>query len=113
MFLARRKNRGGGHEPPPLSSYVPLPRIGASLASCLRYRHSWERKDTTDGRCAGRKWRSHDKEIITLSLSRTTAHALTSKGIDIGVGTHAGVSWVKTVRQILHDEHELVLFLIR
>src|SRR6266478_514044 len=98
---------------PPHLHMCSLPRIRARLKSRLRYRLSGQWKDTTDRRCAGRKRRSRDKGIITLSLSRTTLHALTSKGVDVGEGTDARVSWVETVRQVLHDDHKLVLFLIR
>src|SRR4030081_1699613 len=44
---------------------------------------------------------------------RVTGRASTRKGIDVGEGADAGVSWVETVRQCLHDDHDLVLLLIR
>src|SRR5713101_900348 len=86
----------------------------------LRNRRRGKRRDAADSRCAGRKWRSWDKGSITLPRRRTigvrrrvTGTARTRKGIDVGVGTDAGVSRVETVVQCLHDDHELVLLLIR
>src|SRR5438132_14374445 len=44
-----------------------------------------KRRDATDLRRAGRKRRSRDEEVIALRGRRTPAHALTSKGVDVGV----------------------------
>src|ERR1700747_577147 len=44
-----------------------------------------ERRHSADLRCAGRKRRSRDEELITLGRCRTTGHALPGKGIAVGV----------------------------
>src|SRR6266446_5393746 len=97
------------------------PCVHTSLLALRNRLRSGERRYAADSRCARRQWRrSRDKEVVTLPRRRTigicggvAGHAATSKGVDVGVGTHAGVSRVKTVRKVLHDDHELVLLLIR
>src|ERR1700682_3414529 len=73
----------------------------------LRNRRTRDRRDAADSRFAGRKLRSRDKELITLSRSRTTGHASTRKGIAVGIRSR------ETVRECLQECHDVVLFLIR
>src|SRR5260370_4231260 len=73
----------------------------------LRYGRFGDRLDAADSRCAGRKLRSRDKEVIALRLSRTAGHAGTRKGVPV---------WVRcrvTVRECLQEGNDLVLFLVR
>src|SRR5438105_8688308 len=57
-----------------------------SLSLALRNRvRRGQRLDTADRRCARRKRRGRDEELVTLGGSRTTGHALTGKGVDVRV----------------------------
>ncbi len=95
--------------------------VHTSLLALRNRLRSGERRYAADSRCARRQWRrSRDKEVVPLPRRRTigicggvAGHAATSKGVDVGVGTHARVRWVEAVIQCLHDDHELVLLLIR
>src|SRR5215469_12495652 len=73
----------------------------------LRYSRFGDRLDATDSRCARRKFRSRNKELITLGLSRSTGHASTRKGISVWVRSRV------TVRECLQESNDLVLFLVR
>src|ERR1700746_621388 len=73
----------------------------------LRYSRFGDRLDTADSRCARRKFRSRDKELVTLGLSRSTGHASTRKGIPVWVGSRV------TIRECLQEGKDLVLFLVR
>src|ERR1700757_1502574 len=91
------------------------PCIGYSLARpshpplsvLLRNGHSGEWWNVADNTRARRKWRSRDKELITLSCCHTACHAPT--GIDILVRVRSRV----TIRECLEESNDLVLFLIR
>src|SRR6266481_3030035 len=106
MFSRQHTKRHGGRERPPHASYF-APCSVRRLAFCLRNRRIGDRRDVADRRCTGRKVWGQDKGLITLSLSRATGLASTSKGIPVGVGSR------ETIRECLQKYHDLVLLLIR
>ena len=61
---------------------------------------------TADRRCARRKRRGRDEELVTLRRCITAGHALTGKGVDVRVGC------CETIRQRLQEGHDLVFLLI-
>jgi hypothetical protein len=81
-----------------------IPRLAVALRNRLR---AGKRRDVADRRCARRKRRSRDQELIFLGLSRTTLHATTRKGIPVGIRSG------ETVRECLQEGDDLVLLLIR
>src|SRR5258707_3336142 len=95
--------------------HIPPPEIWESnldlgilrLAVALRNRRIGNRRNAADSLGTGRKRRSRNKELITLCLSRTTAHASPRKGIPVGVRSR------ETIRECLQEGHDLVLLLIR
>src|SRR5882724_9789469 len=102
--LARSiKGTHGGRRPPCVHV-----SFGSSASSHpLWNRRVGPRRDTADVRCARRKRRSRDKELITLDRCQTSGHALTRKGIDVGVRC------CETVREGLQEGHDQILLLIR
>ncbi len=88
------------------SYFIPTHPI-RRLASGLWNRRIGDRRDVADRRCAGRKWRSRDQRLITLSFSRTAGHARPRKGIPVGVRSR------ETICQCLQKCNDLVLLLIR
>src|SRR6266404_2646649 len=84
-----------------------LPRSSIRSASCLRQRLFGEWKHTTDVRRTRRKWRSRNKGLVTLSLSRATRLATTRIGIPVRV------SLGETICQRLQEGDYLVFLMIR
>src|SRR5438132_12384708 len=97
--------RGGLHAFLFHSSLAPLASAVSHLA--LRNRRIGDRRDAADRRCARRKWRSWDKEPITLSLSRTAGHTSPRKGIPVGVRSR------ESIRECSQKCNDLVLLQIR
>src|SRR6202158_2500619 len=91
---------------PPSAMSPRLVRPHLSFALWNRIRRG-QRRSLADRRCARRQRRSRDKELITLGRSRTARHALTRKGLDVGVRCY------ETVRECLHEGNDLVLLRIR
>src|SRR5215468_9560619 len=73
----------------------------------LRDSRTRDRVGAADSRCARRKFGSWDKELVTLGLCRTTAHASARKGIPVWVRSRV------TVRECFEEGNNLVLFLVR
>ena len=74
---------------------------------CLRNGWIGHGRDVADLAGTGRKWRSRDQELITLSRGRTTAPASTREGITAGIGPG------ETIRECLQERNDLVLLRIR
>src|SRR5439155_27185555 len=88
------------------SYFVPTRSI-RHLDVALRNRRIGDRRNPADRRCAGRKWRSRNQRLITLSFSRTAGHARPGVGIPVGVRSR------KTIRECSQKCNDLVLLLIR
>src|SRR5438876_11515798 len=78
-----------------------------SSVSPLRNGRTRERRDAADRRCAGRKRRRGDEELIPLGRRRTTEHACTRKRVPVGKRC------CEPVREGLQEGHDLVLLQIR
>src|SRR5947208_12270677 len=79
---------------------VPRPPSSVLL---LRNGRTGERRDAADRRCAGRKRRRGDENLIPLGRRRTTEHARTRKRVPVGKRCR------EPVREGLQEGHDLVL----
>src|SRR5882762_2704628 len=76
------------------------------LVFALRNRWTRDRCRAAHGRRAGWQRRSRDEESIALGRSRTTGHANTCKGVDVGIGS------CEAVCKRLEEGNDLVLLRI-
>src|SRR5437867_31536 len=101
-----RRIRGSPRTPmrPSLGSFALRPPYSVLP---LRNRRTGERRDAADRPCAGRKGRRRDKKLIPLGSRRTTAHARTRKGINVGIRC------CEAVREGLQEDDNQVLLVVR
>src|SRR6266851_8110928 len=106
-FLGKTKKGAWRPKQAPIRPFRSLSPVNPPFSACLLYRRIRKGKDTADRRCAGRKWRSRDQGLITLSFSRTAGCARTRKSIPVGVGSR------ETICECFQKFNNLVLLLVR
>ena len=88
--------------------------LHGSLATAVQHSALWNRartgrrRDSADSRCAWRQGRRRrNKKLIPLGRRITTGHALTRKGVDIGVRSS------ESIRKRLQEDNDQVFLVIR
>src|ERR1700736_2452000 len=100
------KKTHGGRRRPPCSMFVPRPAHLPLSILRLRNSRTGDRRNAANRRRTSRKLRSRDEHLIPLGRRRTTLHASTCEGIDVGKRCR------EAVREGLEEGNDLVLLRI-